>query len=144
MTYKKLKPMSEVELAYLAGLIDGEGTITLCKPRASSKYKVPQISMASTSYELIKIVADMTGIGHVSQKKKYQDHHSQSYTWQCTNSKQVIALLRALLPYLRESLKWKRAKKLVSEWSSVTQRNGKYAEEQEALKLRLESEFFSL
>jgi len=136
--------MSQIELAYLAGLIDGEGTITLCKKHASDKFKIPQVSMASTSYELVKIVADMTGIGHISQKKKYQDHHRQSYAWQCTNSQQAVALLRELLPYLRESAKWKRAKKLVSQWSSITKRNGKYTKVEYQLKTQFESEFFSL
>lgn len=144
MTYRSVKSLTDIEAAWIAGIIDGEGTITLTTQRRGQPFKNVQISVASTSYELLRMLKDMTGVGHVSQKKKYEAHHKQSYTWQVATSGQAIDLLRKLLPFLRESVKWKRAKKLVSEWNSVTKRNGKYSDEARSRKLQFEEEFFSI
>ena len=144
MSYAVVKMLIDIDAAWIAGIIDGEGTVTLTYNHAGQRFKNPQVSVASTSYELLRMLKDMTGVGHISQKKKYQPQHKQSYHWQINTGKQAIDLLRSLLPFLRESKKWKRAKKLVSEWSTVTKRNGKYSEEAAAAKLKFEEEFFTL
>lgn len=144
MRYKKVKELLETEKAYLAGMIDGEGTVTLVKHRSRDTFKRPQVAVSSTSYSLLKAFVNMTGVGYISQKKKYKDHHKQSYHWNISSGSQTIDLCKQLLPYLREDKKWKRAKKLVSEWKSVTKRNGKYTQPQRERKLQFEKEFFSI
>jgi len=45
--------MTELELAYLAGIIDGEGSIMLLKYH-KSEYPSPCISISSTDIELLE------------------------------------------------------------------------------------------
>lgn len=144
MKYRSVKILTDTEAAWLAGLIDGEGTVTVTRHKASNKFKSPQVSVSSTSYELLRTTVDMTGLGFISQKKKYQEHHRQSYHWQISSGTQAVDLLKQLLPFLRESKKWKRARKIVSEWRSVTPRNGKYSDAMAQRKLRFEEEFFTI
>lgn len=102
------------------------------------------IAVSSTSFSIVKYCRDVTGFGCLIQKKKYQSHHKQSYVWHINTSVPVLELCSALLPYLREESKWKRAKKLVSEWKVLTKRNGKYSKKEFRAKKRFEEEFFSL
>lgn len=144
MKYRKLKNLTEIEKAYLAGLFDGEGSISLAKNKKTDRFRTPYFSISSTSYGIMRLCKEMTGLGFISQKKKYQDHHKQSYHWGIQAGTQVIDICTALLPYLREEIKWKRCKKLVSEWKSITKRNGKYTPEEIDRKYQFEKEFFSV
>jgi len=142
MEYASIRQMQDAEAAYVAGIIDGEGTITLVKKRRTERFKSIQISVSSTSYSLVRILQDMTGLGSVSQKRKAKEHHRQSYAWSIHGNQQALAFLRAVLPFLREESKWKRAKKLLAEWNSVTKRNGKYNDKDLKAKEKFEREFF--
>ncbi len=144
LAFKKLKELTIIESAYLAGLMDGEGSIMLTRNNRSDMFKSPKVSMPSTSLGLIKACADMTGIGSISQKKKAMDHHKQSYVWAKSGNQQVLSFIRALFPYMKEESKWKRSKKLLSEWDKITKRNGKYTEEEIMTKLKFEQEFYSI
>ena len=70
--YKKVKILTPVDAAYLAGLIDGEGSIMLTKTRKTDKYPSPKVTIASTSYSLLKVFKDLVGTGCIIQKKKYK------------------------------------------------------------------------
>ncbi len=43
--------MTDIESAYLAGIIDGEGTITLTK---DGEFRYPAVSVASTTIEILE------------------------------------------------------------------------------------------
>ena len=47
--------MTELNLAYIAGIIDGEGSIMLLKTHATDMFKKPYISVTSTSFEIIDL-----------------------------------------------------------------------------------------
>jgi len=93
----------ELIKAYLAGLIDGEGTVTLIREHSLNKFKYPVVSMSSTSIELINIFIEYYG-GTVSKQKKYEEHHKQSYSWRL-QSNRALALLSDILPYMLEPAK---------------------------------------
>ncbi|WP_261180560.1 LAGLIDADG family homing endonuclease [Anaerobacillus sp. CMMVII] len=59
--------MNNIEAAYLAGIIDGEGTITLTKMNNTHNRR-QVISIASTDLELLTYVQELTG-GCISNKK---------------------------------------------------------------------------
>lgn len=133
---------NEIELAWLAGIVDGEGTITLVRHNRN-KFRSPVISVASTTYELLLEVQRIAGGGSISSKKVYATHHKPSWTWALQRRK-ALALIEALIPYLREPLKLTRAQFLLSNYSKCTSRNGKYTKEQLDLKEQMENSFFSL
>jgi hypothetical protein len=127
---------------YTAGLVDGEGTITLSQRKHKSIhfFKNPVISVASTTWELVEFLKETFG-GHISSKKKYKSHHKQSYAW-CVTNDNALDFIQKILPYMREPNKMYRAQLLLNEYKTVTQRNGRYSYEQREAKLDFEKRFF--
>jgi hypothetical protein len=130
--------MKVEDVAYLAGLIDGEGTVSLIHERPGAKFRHPCVSIASTSIELL----DWLG-GNVRSKKTYQAHHKTSYHWDTTGQK-AVKLLELVLPFMKEKKKKARAELILSQYSKLTKRNGKYKEKEIADKLAFEKLFFEL
>lgn len=60
----------ETEKSYLAGIIDGEGSIMLTRFH-KSEYHSPCISIASTDLELLEWVKSTVGSGKITSKKNY-------------------------------------------------------------------------
>lgn len=62
--------MNETEKAYIAGIIDGEGSIMLQRFHAK-EYPSPCVSIASTTLELLKWIKKTVGKGVIVSKKNY-------------------------------------------------------------------------
>lgn len=132
--------MKNTELAYFAGILDGEGTITLSRNYKDDKWRVPVISFPSTSIELINAFNKLFG-GSVINKKTYQKHHKKS--WECRlQYNRALNFIRLVRPYLLHSEKIRRADILLTRYKAVTPRNGKYNSEQTKLKKQFEYDFF--
>ena len=126
--------------AYAAGLVDGEGTITLTRVRKTAKRRHPVVSFPSTSEELVDWFQSEFG-GIKIRKRVYAKHHRPSWvvTVRYTNA---IACLARIVPFLRHTDKLRRAKLILEEYQLNTVRNGQYTEEQQASKRKFEHEFF--
>lgn len=127
------------DLYYTAGLLDGEGTITISKNRKSAKFRHPQISIASTTLELLKYLQNTFG-GYISSKKIYAPHHKQSWHWQ-VHGTHALVFAALIAPYLKEPEKKRRAELLTSQYKKVTPRNGKYTNIMLSKKLEFEQNF---
>lgn len=141
MSRRQLKKMKKVEASYVAGIIDGEGTITLTRESKLRKFKTPHISVPSTSHEILDAMINLVGGGNIIQKKKYKKHHKQSYVWTVTG-RQCVDLCKMIFPFLRETKKKRRAEKFAKEWNKITPINGKYSEKILRKKLKFEKTFF--
>lgn len=126
--------------AYTAGLIDGEGTVTLSRLHKTDKFRSPVVSVSSTTYELLDFLKSIYG-GSISPHKTYKEHYKQSWSWKL-NYNAALSFLIKILPYMKEPEKIRRAKLLVERYKSLTPRNGRYTELQTTNKLRFETEFF--
>ena len=116
--------MQQHEVSYLAGIIDGEGTITILK-RGNSFH--PVVSIANTSLELLRWCKARVGLPSVICTKKPQfANHSLSYhiQWRFDAALQVTKMC---LPYL--IVKKSHAQTLL-QWKSVVRRNGRYSSEE--------------
>lgn len=129
----------QLKYAYLAGLFDGEGTVTLSREN-SGIYKSPVLSMSSTSFNLLEMCKTTFG-GHISKQKVYKDHHKQSWSWKVRNNPAITAA-ELLLPFIQEPEKKRRITLLLTKYKDVTPRNGKYDETKRIAKLSFETEFF--
>lgn len=69
--------MEEVVKAYLAGIVDGEGTVTLMKHH-KNETPIPFVGIANNNFELLKWIKTEVG-GNICTKKKRLPHHSDSY-----------------------------------------------------------------
>ncbi|MDT8858703.1 LAGLIDADG family homing endonuclease [Alkalihalobacillus sp. MEB130] len=134
--------LSRTEAAYLAGIIDGEGTITLTKINRSENRR-PVISIASTDKELLIYIQQLTG-GYISSKKNYHpSFHKNSFSLIIKNKEDIFYLLKSIIPYLRIPQKIKRANLILHKYNIVTRRNGKYTPDALISKRQFEHDFFS-
>lgn len=125
--------------AYAAGLIDGEGTISLSRLHRNTE-RAPVVSFASTSFELISFFRQTYG-GSVVTKKVYSNRHTQS--WECRLANNAaLEFLRLVYPHMRHAIKRRRAKLLLEEYKLVTPRNGKYTTTLRRKKREFERRFF--
>jgi len=135
--------LKATEAAYLAGIIDGEGTITLTKLH-SNENRRPIISIASTDIELLEYIKSITS-GSINKKRNYSpSKHKNSYTFIIKRKGVVLSTLMEIIPYLRVPSKIKRAKFIIENYEKVTIRNGRYNESTLVLKQDFENDFFAL
>lgn len=127
-------------VAYIAGIIDGEGTITLSKVRKSAQFRAPVVSVSSTTLEILEYLKSHFG-GSIVKHKVYQKHHKQSWSWKLDYTR-AVKLCEAILPYLLEPEKRRRAMLLIDVYGRVTSRNGKYSPEQLSAKMAFEHDFY--
>ena len=127
--------------AYLAGLIDGEGTITLSRRHANERRQLV-VSVVSTEREILEWVLAQVGAGKMTRKRTVSDRHAPSFTYSIAN-RQALALLGDVEPFL-QSYKRRRARLALDNYIAVTPRNGKYSAALDASRARFEHEFLSL
>lgn len=126
MEVRKLKRLSAVQAAYIAGLIDGEGTITLTVKQKGAQRQLV-VSISNTEYELLEHLKNMIGAGKVTSKKKVTDGHKKGYTYVLSN-RLALELLKFTFQYLA-SYKKNRAQLVLDYYIALTPRNGKYTKE---------------
>jgi len=135
--------METWEASYVAGIIDGEGSITLTKMHRN-EFRRPCISIASTDKELLIYVQSLTG-GVINNKKNYKpENHKDSFTLYIKQKKDVFNTLFQISPFLRINQKRNRALCILEQYDNVTPRNGKYSPELLKQKAAFEDSFFQI
>ena len=127
--------------AYIAGLIDGEGTVTLSRLHANENRRIV-VSIANTEIQLLRFVIDQVGVGKITRKKTTSDRHTPSFCY-AVSSRQALSLLCQVAPYLR-SYKRRRVELLLERYEALTPRNGKYRPSQLADRRDFERELLNL
>jgi hypothetical protein len=131
------------EASYVAGIIDGEGTITLTKMHPN-EFRRPCISIASTDKDLLIYVRSLIG-GVINNKKNYNpEKHKDSFVLYIKNKSDVFDALKHITPFLRVQQKRERAKWLLAQYENVTPRNGKYSPKLQRQKIEFEEQFFQI
>ena len=129
------------EAAYIAGIVDGEGTITLTRTHRGENRR-PIVSIANTERQLLEYVQSVIGAGRITSKCIARRHHSPSFTY-AVSSRSALTLLEQITPFLR-TYKRERAQLLLREYLQVTPRNGKYTADQEWARQEFEARFFRI
>lgn len=120
--------MQKEHAAYIAGIIDGEGSISLVKFH-HNQHPSPLISISSSDLELLEWIKEITSFGKIVAKKNYNPHkHKDSFTLNIKYN-QAISLLKEIVDYLVLTRKRKRAELILEEYKKVTPRNGRYSAE---------------
>lgn len=118
--------LSSTDAAYIAGLIDGEGTVTLTRKHRNENRQLC-VSISSTERPMLEFVKHSMGVGKITNKRTSKPIHSPSYTYAVYN-RQALDLLRDALPWLK-SYKRDRAELILQDYIRLTPRNGKYTRE---------------
>lgn len=120
--------MTEAEKAYIAGIIDGEGSIMLIKFH-NNQFPSPCVSIASTTLELLEWIKQVASIGVIKGKKNYnKNKHKNSFSY-IVKYNDAINLLELIYPYLIINSKKVRANMIMNEYKNLTPRNGRYSDE---------------
>jgi hypothetical protein len=131
------------ESAYIAGIIDGEGSISLTRMHAN-EHRRPCITIASTDLELLLYIQTLSR-GTIHNKKNYDPvRHKDSFTLIIKKKENVLSLLKQISPYLRVDKKRNRAKWILLNYEKVTPRNGKYTPQLLEKKIAFEVAFFNI
>jgi hypothetical protein len=92
--------ISDIEAAYIAGLLDGEGTICfshhLARPKLNREFWQPKVTIANTNRAVIEWLAAKMG-GSIAQHHQ-KAHWRRCYVW---NAKDIRGILRTVQPFLR-------------------------------------------
>lgn len=96
-----IRPLSELDAAYCAGVFDGEGSVVLWDRGYGGRLQL-RCTVANTYRPLMDWLQDTLGTGSVVEKKytrQGQEHYLDAYTYQ-VYGQNAVEWLRAMLPYL--------------------------------------------
>ncbi len=139
--YKTTSKLPVADAAYIAGLVDGEGTIALTR-RHKNENRQLEISISNTEMELLDYLLETIGAGRITQKKTYSAKHTPSATYLISN-RQALSLLEQISPYLR-TYKQHRADLVLQDYLRLTPRNGKYSPESNQQRDRFIKKFLKI
>ena len=100
------------------------------------------VSISSTEPDLLRHVRSLIGVGRITTKARRLHHHSPGFAY-TISSRQALALLAQIAPYLR-TYKAERARLLLDEYVRLTPRNGHYSPEQRDARDSFELRFFAI
>ncbi|GAB5413151.1 MAG: hypothetical protein Cons2KO_07540 [Congregibacter sp.] len=129
------------DAAYIAGLIDGEGTITLVRKHAHENRHL-SVTISSTERQVLDFVHGTIGVGKITGKRTYKSHHRPAFTYGVYN-RQALQVLKQIDRFLR-TYKAERSKLALRDYIRLTPRNGKYSPELKAARLEFERRFLAI
>ena len=133
--------MVDTELAYAAGLFDGEGSISLVRQNNNRSHS-PQVAVASNDFEVLAWLQKRFG-GSIVTKQPRKSTRSVSYDWRLTDCR-ALTFLNLIRPYLVIERKIRRIDLLLNDYVACTPRNGRYRNDMIERKQVLIETFFSL
>ncbi len=100
----RIEQLTETEVAYIAGLIDGEGTISMTAMTASygkkkARFRTTFTVAATTSTELVSWLVSKFGVGAYEVGRPRSPKHLQGWCFKISECRGE-ELLRRCLPYL--------------------------------------------
>jgi hypothetical protein len=141
MAGRSTRELTIAEAAYIAGLLDGEGTVTLSRRHANENRQLV-VTIANTEVELLEFVRQATGAGKITHKRAVSERHTPSYCYSVAN-RQALHLLHQVVPYLT-SYKKARADAALQWYVALTPRNGRYTAELRQQRWDFEQAFLSI
>lgn len=93
-------PTDPAKLGYIAGLIDGEGTVDVF-PHQNPRYVRPIVEVFNTDLKMMRWLAGQTNVPfHELHRNNGSPGWKVCYGWRLEQRANVKALLTAVLPYL--------------------------------------------
>lgn len=93
---------TEAEIAWMAGLFEGEGTIYTFAHNKTGRRKL-QLRIVMTDEDVLLEMARRSGMGKVIPKKGSYTSNSknkQAYVWQLSRETEIRSFLAMILPWL--------------------------------------------
>jgi hypothetical protein len=77
VTYHKVAELSQTDAAYIAGVIDGEGTVTLTRKHSNENRQLA-VTISNTELRLLEFVLAAVGAGKITRKRTSKTKHTPS------------------------------------------------------------------
>ena len=138
---KKIKNLKSVEAAYIAAIIDGEGSVMLSRIH-SNEYRQLVISISNCDKKMLEWIMKKIGLGKILPKKVYKKHYTPTFTYRIV-AREALELLKQVTPYLL-TYKKQRAEMVLKDLQRLTVRNGKYSPELLVEKRKFVEKFLNL
>lgn len=133
-----------MNIAYISGFFDADGSITMSYNSKGDKYKALKIDFSNNEESILVNIQNFlkeNGItSFMSKKPPRKETHNKSFTL-AVNSNQMCLKLCRLLQSIHPK-KLHRVNTVVKYHDSVTNRNGKYTEEEHKRRIAYERLFF--
>jgi hypothetical protein len=135
-----------MNLQYISGFLDADGSITISKSHKNAMFKTIKIDFYNNELNILKNIQTYFKDKHniklfISKKPSKKLTHSDSYTLSCSSNQKCITICNLL-----ESIhpkKLHRINTILKYHNKVTKRNGKYSNKEITRKLAYERLFFS-
>jgi len=139
--YRVVNALGATDAAYIAGLVDGEGTVTLSRLHRNENRRLV-VCISNNDLTMLQHVKDRIGAGRITSKRVYSPRHAPSFNYQI-NNRQALGVLRQIVVYLR-SYKADRARLALRDYLRLTPRNGRYTEEIASARRRFEAALLAI
>lgn len=139
--YRQVRRLHPEVAAYLAGLVDGEGTITLSAEHKGERRRIV-VSISNTDRNLLEFVREAVGAGRITGKRTYSERHTPSFAYRVSN-RQALEFLSQIAGHLK-TYRSKRAAMALEKYIGLTPRNGKYAAGMLRMREDFEREFLAI
>jgi len=137
-----LKMATDIEIGWLAGIIDGEGSVSM-DPRNGSRY--PRISVPSTDIAILEKCQKITGYGSITPRHSRRSiKHSPTWQWRISGSRQVLDVLCLLHEHLTCPRKKARASFIIRHIDELCKIGGNYSLKELERRKELQTAFFDL
>lgn len=87
--------MNETETAWLAGLVEGEGFISI-----NTKKRYIMLGINMCDLDVLEKARTITRMGNITERKVYKENHSRSWGWRVTSNTEVRTPLVAIRPHM--------------------------------------------
>lgn len=113
------KPWDPVDIAWVAGIIEGEGCFNI--RRTAGKYPLAICSVSMTDFDVIQRLHEVTGIGRVGSLRvdKRGSQRKPTLNWTVAKKRDMARLMLAVYPLMGE----RRRKKIAEAIEVVAQDN---------------------
>jgi len=97
--------LNDVEKGYLAGIVDGEGTIRITKAQDKRNnktyvYYAPIISITNTDPKLMSYIRELVKVGHFYAEKRTKPQHRQKMVYSIASIEGVKQILDQIKDFL--------------------------------------------
>ena len=86
-----------MNIDYIAGFFDGEGSVAKCSAKKSDRYSV---TISQTNFDVLDKIRIFFGVGSVYKVKKRKSHWKDAWIYRTTNRNDTLQVLKKLESYL--------------------------------------------
>ena len=100
---RELRNMSDLDIAWLAGLLEGEGAFFVQHVRASGNRRARTrivVAVQMTDRDIVERIVQLTGLGTVRSYQPSNPRHRTTYRWAINALEPTVALMRVLRPLM--------------------------------------------